>query len=177
MLETQTPARLLCIGVDELGLHTSDNGDERETLTLSAPLELNTNVHGTAFAGSLYSVAVLCSYYLARQHLIRTLGGVDAVASNYTLVAKAGSIRYRRPVRESRIVARSILPSAATLDQFRKDLTTLQRKAVLEVSGQILLEHYHLSGDNDDNNSKAVVACEYIVEVCAYQQTKQILKE
>lgn len=175
ILKTQTPARLLGIRVDELGILITDDGEERETLTLSAPLKLNTNVHGSAFAGSLYSVAVLCSYYLARQHLVRTLGGVDAVANNYILVAKAGSIRYRRPVRESRIVARSILPSAAKLDQFRKELMTLRQKAVLEVSGQILLDHRHLVSDGGDNDKESVVvACEYVMEVCAYEQSRTL---
>ena len=44
---------------------------EETTLTLSAPLELNRNVHGTAFAGSLYSVGVLCAFYLGRAWMRR----------------------------------------------------------------------------------------------------------
>ncbi|EOD08869.1 hypothetical protein EMIHUDRAFT_217177 [Emiliania huxleyi CCMP1516] len=77
--ETQPPANLLGIGVAEV-----DEG----SLALHAPLELNHNVHGTAFAGSLYSLE---------------------------LVAKAGSISYRRPLKGERIIARSQLPAEAAL--------------------------------------------------------------
>ena len=140
---TQNPAPLLGIRVDDFS---------GSTLTLSAPLHPhNTNVHGTAFAGSLYSVAVLCSYYLARQWLLLQQPNL----AHYTLVAKTGTIQYRRPVREGRIVAHSVLPSPSRLDQFREELHN-NHKAYLTVDGHINLPHGQM-------------ACEYSMQLCAYR--------
>ena len=73
------------------------------TLTVAADLEPNVNVHGTAFAGSLYSVAALSGWGLV--HL--ELEAADVVGS---IVIADGRIRYQRPVTE-RIVARCTLPA------------------------------------------------------------------
>ena len=108
ILETQVPAGALGIRVAGLDGHS---------LSLSAPLNLNKNVHGTAFAGSLYAVSVLSAWYLSRSWARRE-GFADA---GYEFVAKAGSIDYKRPLK-SAIVARSDLPSAATLAEFRATL-------------------------------------------------------
>ena len=105
--ETQPPANLLGIGVAEV-----DEG----SLALHAPLELNHNVHGTAFAGSLYSVGVLASYYLGRAWVRRQPHG--SLPPQLELVAKAGSISYRRPLKGERIIARSQLPAEAALREF-----------------------------------------------------------
>lgn len=143
--ETQTPARLLGIRVDNL---------TQDSLTLSAPLSLNTNVHGTAFAGSLYAVGVLCSYYLARSWLWK-----NNELHGYTLVAKAGGIDYRRPVTRRRIVATSFLPPVQILERFCQELAT-KHKASMNICGQILLA---------DNTVNKNVACDYTIEVCAYR--------
>jgi len=61
------------------------------TLTVRAPLEANRNVHGTAFAGSLFSVCVLTGWgatWLALRE--RSLAGPIVVADS--------QIRYRKAV-------------------------------------------------------------------------------
>jgi len=60
-------------------------------IEVSAPLEPNINIHGTGFAGSIYSVAVLTGWALCT-HLLEQ-AGIDA-----ELVVARGEIRYRAPV-------------------------------------------------------------------------------
>ena len=108
-------------------------------------------VHGTAFAGSLYSVGVLSAYYLGRRWVQRE-GLSDA---GYELVAKSGSIEYKRPVKASAIVARSVLPSEAALAAFRKTLEA-EGKAFVDICGAVCVEEER-------------VACEYRITVCAFK--------
>lgn len=68
--------------IDSLGL---------EAIEVSAPLPPNVNIHGTGFAGSIYSVAVLTGWALCTHILEQT--GVDA-----ELVVAKAEIRYRAPV-------------------------------------------------------------------------------
>lgn len=65
---------------------------EVDRIRVCAPLEPNVNIHGTGFAGSLYSLAVLTGWALC-MHLIDTLQ-LDA-----ELVVGKAAIRYRVPVR------------------------------------------------------------------------------
>jgi thioesterase domain-containing protein len=74
------------------------------TLTVAADLAPNVNVHGTAFAGSLYSIAALSGWGLVHLELERA----DVAGS---IVIADGRIRYQRPVTE-RIVARCTLATA-----------------------------------------------------------------
>jgi thioesterase domain-containing protein len=60
-------------------------------IRVSAPLPPNVNIHGTGFAGSIYSVAVLTGWALAT-HLLEE-AGLDT-----DLVVARGDIRYRAPV-------------------------------------------------------------------------------
>lgn len=60
-------------------------------IQVSAPLEPNVNIHGTGFAGSIYSVAVLTGWALCT-HIINELE-LDA-----ELVVGSAEIRYRAPV-------------------------------------------------------------------------------
>lgn len=76
-----------------------------ETLTVAAELAPNVNVHGTAFAGSLYAVAALAGWGLV--HLTLRRAGID----DGSIVIAEGRIRYLRPVRE-RIVASCAMPPA-----------------------------------------------------------------
>ena len=62
-----------------------------DAIRVSAPLEPNVNIHGTGFAGSIYSVAVLTGWALCT-HIIERLG-LDA-----ELVVGGAEIRYRAPV-------------------------------------------------------------------------------
>ena len=159
ILKTQKPSRALGIRVHSFD---EDNGN---VLALEAPLYLNTNVHQTAFAGSLYSIGVLTSFYLARQWMITQ--GLLGIKSSYTLVARSATIRYRRPVTSSMIIARSVLPEAHTLIEFQSQLQSTD-KAMVHIHGTVMQQ----SADNqkDENgNPIQVVACEYSVECCAYR--------
>ena len=60
-------------------------------IIVNAPLEPNINIHGTAFAGSLYSIGILTAWGLAAQIISQSCSIADLV------VAKA-EIRYRKPV-------------------------------------------------------------------------------
>ena len=125
---------------------------DETSLSLAAPLALNSNVHGTAFAGSLYAVGVLSAYYLGREWMRRE-GLSDA---GYELVAKSGRIAYKRPIRAPSIVARSVLPTAEALRAFRATLEA-EGKAVIDVRGEMCVE-----GDAREH-------CEYSIEVCAFR--------
>ena len=60
-------------------------------IRVSAPLEPNINIHGTGFAGSIYSVAVLTGWALCT-HIMQVLE-IDA-----ELVVGSAEIRYQSPV-------------------------------------------------------------------------------
>ena len=62
-----------------------------ESISVSAPLQPNVNIHGTGFAGSIYSLAVLTGWALCT-HILAELE-IDA-----ELVVAKGEIRYRAPV-------------------------------------------------------------------------------
>ena len=61
-------------------------------IVVEAPLQPNINIHGTGFAGSLYSLGVLSAWALCN-HVIDD-AGLDA-----ELVVADAAIRYRAPVR------------------------------------------------------------------------------
>jgi len=62
-----------------------------DAIEVNAPLPPNVNIHGTGFAGSIYSVAVLTGWALST-HILETLE-IDA-----ELVVAKAEIRYRAPV-------------------------------------------------------------------------------
>lgn len=64
---------------------------DAESIEISAPLAPNINIHGTAFAGSIYSLAILAGWALAT-HLVEEAG-----ADADVVVAKA-KIAYRTPI-------------------------------------------------------------------------------
>ena len=69
-------------GIDSLSL---------DAIAVSAPLPPNINIHGTGFAGSIYSVAVLTGWALCT-HIL------DAMEIEAELVVAKAEIRYRAPV-------------------------------------------------------------------------------
>ena len=71
----------------EFTIESLDTG----AIRVSAPLPPNVNIHGTGFAGSIYSLAVLTGWALAT-HILED-AGLDA-----ELVVAKGEIRYRAPV-------------------------------------------------------------------------------
>lgn len=65
-----------------------------DSIRVSAPLAPNINIHGSGFAGSLYSIAILTGWALAT-HVMQELHITAEL-----VVAKA-EIRYRAPVTEA----------------------------------------------------------------------------
>lgn len=63
----------------------------QDAIEVSAPLPPNVNIHGTGFAGSIYSVAVLTGWALCT-HIL------DEMAIEAELVVAKAEIRYRAPV-------------------------------------------------------------------------------
>lgn len=88
--------------------------DDAAPLQLVAPfVENNRNVHGSAFAGSVYAAAVLAGWAWAEAYAQRR-GGALAKA---TMVVRAASIRYRAPLRDT-FVCIAMPPTAAALACF-----------------------------------------------------------
>lgn len=101
MLHRQVPlSRHMGVAVD---------GYESGVLTLSAELQPNINVHGTAFGGSLYALAALGGWCLLRLRL-QDLGLEGGI------VLGSARIDYREPLR-TRLLARASC-AAADLDAF-----------------------------------------------------------
>jgi thioesterase domain-containing protein len=83
-------------------------------VVLRAPLEPNANYKGTAFGGSLYSLAVLTGWAWVTRYL--EARGVPADA-----VIQESSMRFLSPVR-GELCASVAAPSSAQIDKFRKML-------------------------------------------------------
>ncbi|MCP4469374.1 MAG: thioesterase [Gammaproteobacteria bacterium] len=64
----------------------------QEEIRVSAPLEANINIHGTGFAGSIYSLAVLSGWALCT-HIM------DELSMDADLVVGRAEISYRAPVK------------------------------------------------------------------------------
>ncbi len=75
-----------------MGIRVADFNNN--LLTLNADLDPNINVHGTAFAGSLYAVCALCGW--GSTWLQMKLRGIDA-----SIVIAQGHIDYFQPVRDT----------------------------------------------------------------------------
>ncbi len=67
------------------------------SLCVEADFNANINLHGTAFAGSLYAVSALCGWSMV--HLQLALAGLGE--SDASIVLAEGHIRYLAPVREA----------------------------------------------------------------------------
>ena len=65
---------------------------DNTSIEVAAPLEPNINIHGTGFAGSLYSLAVLTAWGLT--NVLAKESGVLA-----DVVVSQAEIKYRRPVK------------------------------------------------------------------------------
>jgi thioesterase domain-containing protein len=85
-----------------------------DAVVLRAPLAPNANYKGTAFGGSLYSLAVLTGWAWVTRYLAAR--GVPADA-----VIQESSMRFLVPVR-GELRASAAAPAAAQIDKFRKML-------------------------------------------------------
>ncbi len=83
------------------------------TLTCCASLAPNVNVHGTAFAGSLYAVQALTGWGM--MHLQLQLHELDA-----SIVIANGQIDYAKPVAEKIVVSCSFAGQEAAMDNLQK---------------------------------------------------------
>ena len=82
-------------------------------LTCCASLAPNVNVHGTAFAGSLYAVQALTGWGM--MHLQLQLHELDA-----SIVIANGQIDYAKPVAEEIVVSCSFAGQEAAMDNLQK---------------------------------------------------------
>ena len=174
---TMPPAEALGIEVEALDAASG-------ALSLRAPLAGNTNVHGTAFAGSLYSIAALCAWcgihegeWKNTTHATSASGArankkaQRRPSRRYTLfmklralgldrehahVIQSAEIAYSRPVTEESIVARSELPAADELARFFDELAAAGKASVV-VRGKIM-----------KSADKPAVA--YSVKLCAFKK-------
>jgi thioesterase domain-containing protein len=83
-------------------------------VVLRAPLAPNANYKGTAFGGSLYSLAVLTGWAWVTRYLAARGVSADAVIQD-------SQTRFLVPV-EGELTARAAAPSAEQIDKFRKML-------------------------------------------------------
>ena len=63
----------------------------RQEIQVSAPIEPNTNIHGTGFAGSIYSLGVLTAWALVKHCLNES--GLDTLP-----VLSKATIQYKKPI-------------------------------------------------------------------------------
>jgi thioesterase domain-containing protein len=85
-----------------------------DAVVLRAPLAPNANFKGTAFGGSLYSLAVLTGWAWVTRYLAARGLPADAVIQE-------SSMRFLSPVK-GELRASAAAPSAAQIDKFRKML-------------------------------------------------------
>ena len=96
-----------------------------DAIRVTAPLEPNINIHGTGFAGSIYSLGVLTGWALCT-HIMDELG-IEA-----ELVVAGAEIRYRKPI--SGDLECSCACSSAQRESFRQGVDALGKgKLVLDV--------------------------------------------
>jgi thioesterase domain-containing protein len=96
-----------------------------DAIQVTAPLEPNINIHGTGFAGSIYSLGVLTGWALCT-HIMAELG-IEA-----ELVVARAEIRYRKPV--SGDLECSCACTAVQRESFRQGVAALGKgKLVLDI--------------------------------------------
>lgn len=99
-------------------------------VVLRAPLAPNANYKGTAFGGSLYSVAVLAGWAWVTRYLAARQIPADAVIQE-------SSMRFLTPV-EGELRAAAAAPAAAEIGKFRK---MLERAGRGRISLQVQMSH------------------------------------
>ncbi len=84
-----------------------------KSLEVAAGLAPNINLHGTAFAGSLYAISALCGWSMVHLQLaMRELHG--------SIVLAEGHIRYLKPVAEDIVAVCRFGEQAAVFDQLQE---------------------------------------------------------
>ena len=95
---------------------------DADGVRLRAPLEPNLNAHGTAFAGSIASLAILSGWIWLFLHLRRH-------ALHYRPVVRRHSIEYLKPL-SGPFDSVCTAPERATAAMFRKDLIERKRARI-----------------------------------------------
>ena len=96
---------------------------DKHTLTTRTPLAGNTNIHGTAFAGSLYAIEALTAWGLL--YLEIAMAGLDA-----SIIHAAGSIEFAETVNGEIVAVSSLgehtgaMAELAANGRIRLELTT-----------------------------------------------------
>ena len=98
-----------------------------DAIRVSAPLPPNVNIHGTGFAGSIYSMAVLTGWALCT-HILEKMN-IDA-----DLVVARAEIRYRAPVTGD-LRCQTVVEADAR-EQFLRDVRE-QGKGVLQLTVEL----------------------------------------
>lgn len=111
-----------------LGLRVTQYADGN-LLVLAAPLKPNINIHGTAFAGSVYSVAALAGWGLLYLKL------TDENLSGDIVIVKGGIV-YSIPVRD-KIEARCRFSDQSQFKRFR-DTFSKKGKARIHLRSEVL---------------------------------------
>lgn len=102
--------------------------DERG-LVLAAPLAANSNLHGTAFAGSLYSLAALAGWGLVTLEL-------QSRAIDAEVVIQGSRVEFLLPV-DGDFTARAVAPETQVLDRCMR---TLARHGRARVAVSVVIE-------------------------------------
>ena len=106
-----------------------------EVLTTEASLAPNVNVHGTAFAGSLYAIQALTGWGM--MHLQLKLNALDA-----SIVIASGQINYAKPVAQDIYVRCSFGEHAAEMTKLKAT-----GKGRFPLTCQVLLADGHPAGE------------------------------
>jgi len=131
--------RHMQVGVAELG---------PPGLCLSAPLEANANLHGTAFGGSIASLAVLAGWALL--HTRTRSAGI-----NCSIVVQKSEISYERAIRGN-FTSCCIEPENSAWDKFTR---TLQKRGKSRITLDVVVEY--------DNQVAARLQATYAAEKTA----------
>ena len=84
-----------------------------DVLTIEADFDANINLHGTAFAGSLYAINALCGWSMV--HLQLHARGIEG-----SIVLANGNIRYAKPVAEHIVARCDFSDHTANMDELRE---------------------------------------------------------
>ena len=106
-----------------------------QVLTTEASLAPNVNVHGTAFAGSLYAIQALTGWGM--MHLQLKLNALDA-----SIVIASGQINYAKPVAQDIYVRCSFGEHAAEMTKLKAT-----GKGRFPLTCQVLLADGHPAGE------------------------------
>ncbi len=92
------------------------------SIEISAPLAANRNIHKTAFAGSIFTVATLSGWSILNSFLWQRKLQADVVMSK-------SEIRYLAPV-DSDFYATCSLPESHILDNFLAEFSSKKKSAI-----------------------------------------------